>query len=176
MEDIDLTQASDYDRINHYAFPDEKIPTYNPFDVFVKNNNADNGSLNSKVKAVNFSLDYNAGSSDLSPIRVSTKEAQPYISKGFKLTDLDLHGGLENELSSSQSYAERKWNNLKNAGANLVSMAVVQGMSNPTDLGFTADLGENTIAKKLFDWSTDVQKNNYNYQTKEDDEAKGIWE
>jgi len=150
-----------------------KIPTYNPFlDLVKKYNEPTVNPINEKIDTSKY---INPVDNKLSPITVSTKNAQDYINKGFKLSDIDLRqGDIENDLSSTQSSAERFGNNLANAGANFVSMAVTQAFSNPLDLSLTADLGESTIAKALFDWSGNVQKEHYNFQTKAD-ESDDIW-
>jgi len=172
-EELDLTQVSELQLDTHLPIQDQKIPEFNPFNRFIRNETPGTG----KIVMPEFKLDYQEKPSDsVHPLTISTKAAQPYISKGFKLADMDIHNGLEMELSSTQSGWERKANNIKNAGANLVSMAVLTGFSNPLDMGFTTDLGDNTLGKKLFDWSAEKQKENYNYQTKNDIEAEGVWD
>ena len=145
------------------------IPTYNPFIALV-----DKPTKPGSIKLPEFNLEYSDPKA-VAPIIISTKQSQDYINKGFKVTDIDLKDSLQNELSNTQSTTTRVGHNLLNAGANFVSMAVITGFSNPLDLGLTADFGEHTMAKGLFDWSAKVQKDNYNYQT-EDDESDSLWE
>lgn len=114
---------------------------------------------------------------DYSPITVSTKQATPYIKKGFNLTDIDLKNpNFITDLSNTQSRTDRFTNNLKVAGANLVSMALVTGFSNPIDMTSDTEgnLADNTFAKKIFDWSTNIAQDNANYETK-DDLSNNLW-
>lgn len=114
---------------------------------------------------------------DYSPITVSTKQATPYIKKGFNVTDIDLKNpNFITDLSNTQSRTDRFTNNLKVAGANLVSMAVATGFSNPLDMvsDTESNLSDNTFSKKIFDWSTNIAQDNYNYETK-DDLSNNLW-
>ena len=111
------------------------------------------------------------------PITVSTKQATPYIKKGFNVTDIDLKNpNFITDLSNTQDGVDRFTNNLKVAGANLISMAVGTGFSNPLDMvGDTeSSLSDNTFSQKIFDWRNSVAQENINYETK-DDLSNNLW-
>jgi len=150
--------------------PEYPLGDYNPFLSLVSDSSTKLNLPDAK------SILY-AKEPDYSPITVSTKQATPYIKKGFNVTDIDLNNPtFEQDLSDTQSRTDRFTNNLKVAGANLVSMALVTGFSNPLDMlqDSKDSLADNTIAKKIFDWSTKVAQDNYNYETK-DDSSDNLW-
>lgn len=150
--------------------PENPLGEYNPFLSLV----SDTESVTQIPDAKNILY---KNEPDYSPITVSTKQATPYIKKGFNVTDIDLKNpNFGTDLSNTQSRTDRFANNLKVAGANLVSMALVTGFSNPLDMvsDTKESLEDNTFAKKIFDWSTNIAQDNANYETK-DDLSNNLW-
>lgn len=145
------------------------VPTINPFDILITDKQDVSKQIEDSLPDLNTLW---KPDDKTAPITVSTKFSEDYIRKGFNVNDLDLNPKLEQDLSSTQSRADRLLNNLKVAGANFISMAVATGFSNPLSTG-TEDL-EAGIAKDLFDWSSGIAKDSRNYETK-DDSSDDIW-